>query len=224
MKTIIKTLVFFFTISISAQSSIYQTVGEFKELKAYDLINVELIKSQENKIEITGKNASDVVIVNKNGVLKIRLNLEESFDGNKTDVKLYYTNFDVIDANEGAYVRSDDKINQYEVELRAQEGGFIELDLETKETVLKSVTGGIIELKGTTKHQNINIRTGGIFKGEGFKSEKTDLSINAGGEAYVNTSEILDIKIRAGGDVFIYGDPNKVNENRALGGRIKYMN
>ena len=35
---------------------------------------------------------------------------------------------------------------------------------------------------------------------------------------------VLDIKIRAGGDVYIYGDPKKVNESKALGGRIKRMN
>ena len=224
MKNIIKTLIFLLTVTVIAQKPITKTVGEFTELKVYDLINVDLIKSKENKIVITGKNASEVVFVNKDGVLKIKLNLEESFDGNKTDVKLYYTGFDIIDVNEGAFVKSDEVISQFEVELKAQEGGLIKLNLDTKETIIKSITGGIIELEGTTNNQTATIGTGGVLKAENLKSDQTKVAIRAGGEAYVNAIELLDIKIRAGGDVYIYGKPKKVNENTALGGRIKYMN
>lgn len=223
MKKAVIVLAILITGAISAQNTITKTVGEFSELKVYDLINVEMIKSKENKVEISGKNASKVVVVNKNGTLKIRLNLEKSYDGNKTDVKLYYSAVDIIDVNEGAYVSSEDKIEQFELELKAQEGGLIKLNINTKETTIKAVTGGIIELTGTTNHQKITIRTGGIFKGEDFKSENTDVSIRAGGDVHVNATEVLDIKITAGGDVYVYGDPKKVNESRALGGRIKRM-
>jgi hypothetical protein len=227
-KFIMKNLVTIFTLLIAsiviAQKPIQKTIGEFSELKVYDLINVELIKSTENKVEISGKNAEEVVIVNKDGTLKIRLSIEESFDGNKTDVKLYYTNFDIIDVNEGAYVSSSEPINQFEVELKAQEGGLIKLNLETKETKIKSITGGIVEITGTTNNQNITIGTGGILKAEEFISQNTKVAIRAGGEAYINATELMDIKIRAGGDVYIYGNPKEVKENTALGGRIKRMN
>lgn len=224
MKNIIKTLAFFVVFSATAQKPISKTVGEFTELKVYDLINVELFKSNDNKVEISGKNAEDVVIINKDGTLKIRLNLEESFDGNKTNVKLFYTAFDIIDVNEGAYVSSEELINQFEVELRAQEGGLIKLNLDTKETKIKAITGGIVELTGKTTNQNITIGTGGIFKAENLESATSKVAIRAGGEAYINATELLDIKIRAGGDVFIYGNPKEVKENTALGGRIKRMN
>ena len=230
MKNIIKTLLLFMvfttTINVSAQKQkpLSKTVGEFTELKVYDLINVELFKSNENKVEISGKNAGDVVIVNKDGTLKIRLNLEETFDGNKTYVKLFYTAFDIIDVNEGAYVSSEEPISQFEVELRAQEGGLIKLNLDTKETKIKAITGGVVELAGKTTNQNITIGTGGILKAENFESANSKVAIRAGGEAYINATELLDIKIRAGGDVFIYGDPKEVKENTALGGRIKRMN
>jgi hypothetical protein len=223
MKNIINTLILFVSISIGAQNTITKTVGEFSELKVYDLINVELIKAKENKVEISGKNASNVVIVNKNGTLKIRLNLEEIFDGNKTEVKLFHTGFDVIDVNEGAYVNSTEQIKQFEIELKAQEGGLINLNLDTKEVKIKAVTGGIIDINGKTNNQSVTIGTGGIFKAEHLKSTNATVAIRAGGEAYVNVLELLDIKIRAGGDIYIYGKPNKVNESRALGGRIKYM-
>jgi hypothetical protein len=209
---------------INAQVPIEKTLGEFKELKVFDLIEVKLVKSNENKISITGKNANDVVLVNKNGTLKIRMNLEESFDGNKTFATLYYTNIEIIDANEGAYIFSDDLIKQFDLKLKAQEGGLIKLKLETSFLDVKSVTGGNIEAKGTTKKQKVALSTGGIYQGEHVKTEQTDVSIIAAGEAHVSASKLVDLKIRVGGDVYIYGKPETVNESKAIGGRVKYVN
>ena len=119
---------------------------------------------------------------------------------------------------------NQEKINQFEIELRAQEGGLINLNIETKETKTKAVTGGIIELEGKTDNQDVTIGTGGILRAENLESIKAKVAIRAGGEAYMNAVELLDIKIRAGGDVYIYGNPKEVKENTALGGRIKRMN
>lgn len=217
-------LVLFLSGFLNVQAQIEKKLGEFHELKVYDLIDVKLVKSDENKIVFTGKNIDDVVIVNKNGVLKIRMNIEKSFDGNKTNATLYYnTNIDVIDANEGASIYSNDLIKQFDFELKTQEGGIINVNLETNYLDVKSVTGGIIETKGAVKKQKITMNTGGIYKGENLKTEETEVSIVAAGEAYINASKLVDIKIRVGGDVYIYGNPEKVNESKAIGGRIKRM-
>ncbi|MCK0178813.1 DUF2807 domain-containing protein [Flavobacteriaceae bacterium S0862] len=224
MKNILVTIAFLITTITFSQSEITKEIGEFSELKVYDLIEVELIKSNKNEAVISGRNKNDVVIVNKNGKLKIRMKLEESFDGDNTNVKLYYTNIDIIDANEGAKIRSNDKIKQYEIELRAQEGGEINLELKVTTADIKSVTGGVIQTSGKAQSQDISISTGGVYKGKDLKTESTEITIRAGGEADVNATDMLDIKIRAGGDVFVYGDPKKVNKSKALGGRIKHMN
>ena len=190
----------------------------------YDLIEVELIKSKENKIIITGENKEDVLINNKNGKLKIKMNLEEIFDGNNTKVKLYYTGVELIDVNEGAKVHSKDKIKQFEIDLKAQEGAKIDVKLNVNYANIKSVTGGVITTSGKSKNQKISLLTGGVYKGEALKTDKTEVTIKAAGEAHVNASKLVDIKIRAGGDVFIYGDPENVNESRVFGGRVKRMN
>ena len=223
MKKILTILLALITTGIFAQEPIEKTIGEFKVLKVYDLINVELIKSDTNKVIISGENISSVLLNNKNGTLKIKMSLEEIFDGNKTKVKLYYTALDVIDVNEGSKVSSNDEIKQFEIDLRAQEGGIIDVIVNTTYNNVKAVTGGIITVSGTSKTQKVSLLTGGVYKGETLKTEETKVSINAAGEAYVNASEMVDVKIRAGGDVFIYGDPKTVNESRVFGGRVKRM-
>ena len=89
-----KPYILFFLFSsflVSSQTPISKTLGEFSELKVYDLVNVELIQSTENKIEITGEDTSNVFIVQKNDVLKIKMDLNKSFNGNKTFVKIFFT-------------------------------------------------------------------------------------------------------------------------------------
>lgn len=207
-----------------AQDPIEKTIGEFTELKVYDLIEVKLIKSNENKVVISGKNTQDLVVINKNGKLKIRMNLEKIFDGKNTSIDLYYTNVDVLDANEGSYIHSEDIINQFEIDLRAQEGGTIKIPLDVKFANINSASGGIIETTGVANKQDISLNTGGIYEGRELQSENSDVTIKAAGVAHVKASDLVDVKIRAGGDVFVYGDPKTIKENRVFGGRVKRVN
>lgn len=223
MKYLSVLLISIFTTTLVAQNSIEKEIGEFSELKVYDLINVELIESKHNKVVITGKNTENVLLNNKNGTLKIKMNLKEIFDGNETQVKLYYSKVDVIDVNEGATVTSEDNIKQFEIDLKAQEGGKINVKIDVTYANIKSVTGGIIVATGKAKSQDISLLTGGVYKGAELKTDKTEVSIKAAGEAHVNAKELVDVNIRVGGDVYIYGDPEKVNESTALGGRVKRM-
>jgi len=184
---------------------------------------VKMIKSDSDRLVITGKNKEDVNIVNKNGTLKIKMNLEEIFDGNNTTVTLYYIKIDVIDANEGAYITVDNTIEQFEIDLQSQEGATIKADLKVTYANIRAVTGGVVETSGISKNQDVMLYTGGVYKGENCTTENTDVAIRAAGEAHINATERVDIKIRAGGDVYIYGNPKKVDESRVLGGRIKHM-
>ncbi|RAJ25641.1 putative autotransporter adhesin-like protein [Gelidibacter algens] len=224
MKIVLMIVSLFLGVHSLAQEGIEKNIGDFDELKVYDLINVTLVKSDNNKAIISGDHKSDVELVNSNGTLKIKMRLGEKFDGNKTNVTLYYRDIQVIDVNEGAYVTSEDTFKQYEIELRAQEGGVIKLMLEVSENEVKAVTGGQIEVSGKALRQDISINTGGIFNGKTLETESTHVAIRAAGEAHINASKLADIKVRAGGDVYIYGNPETVNESKVLGGRIKRMN
>ena len=220
MKIVLILMTLFMSVA-SAQENIESNVGDFDEIKVYDLINVELIKSDENKAIISGDNTSDVELINKNGTLRIKMRLGQNFEGNKTVVTLYYKNIAVIDANEGSYVSSEDLFKQYDMELRVQEGAIIKLQLEVTDAKIKAVTGGVIEVAGKAIRQDISMNTGGIFQGKNLESETTYITIRAAGEGHINASRLADVKIRAGGDVYIYGNPEKVNESKIIGGRIQ---
>jgi hypothetical protein len=223
MRKILFILTLVLGFNVNAQETVEKTIGEFSTVKIYDLINLKMIKSDVNKVVISGKNRKDVEVINKNGKLKIRMDLRESYDGNDTVVILHYTSVEIIDANEGAKVTITSPIEQYEIDLKTQEGAEITAVLKTTYANFRAVTGGTINVTGTSKNQDISIYTGGVFNGEEFITERTEVSINAAGEAYINATERAEVRVKAGGDVFIYGNPKEVDESRVLGGRIKRM-
>lgn len=223
MKRLLPLLVLFVAYSASAQK-IQQNVGDFTKLKVYDLIQVQLIKSDVDKIVISGENSSAVEVMNKNGTLKLRMKLEERFDGNNTFIQLYYTDLDVIDANEGSEITSEETIKQSTLELKSQEGGKIDLKLEVSHLKVRGTTGGEISVKGKAVSQDISLGTGGMFYGKNFETQATEISVTAAGIAEILAKEKATIKVTAGGDVTVYGNPPKITQRTIAGGRISVVN
>ncbi len=203
-----------------AQRIIDTEVGEFNEIKVFDLIEVNLIQSDENRIMIKGWNVDDITWTNKKGVLKLRMQLDKKFQGEDTMIEVYYTNLDVIDGNEGAQITCNEMVQKSKIELRAQEGAKIHIGMDVDYADIRAVTGGIVEASGLAKNQTVVLNTGGIFDGRDLRTANTDIKISAGGEADVFASEVVDINVRAGGDVNVYGQPKTVYKKTFVGGRV----
>ncbi|WP_350290470.1 head GIN domain-containing protein [uncultured Croceitalea sp.] len=223
MKTITTLLFTFFTLASIAQRTIDREVGEFNEIKVFDLIEVNMIQSDENKILIKGRNVDDIKWANKDGVLKLRMQLDKKFTGEDTFIEVYYTNVDIIDGNEGAQITCNEMMSKNKIELKAQEGAKITIGMDVAVAEIRAVTGGIIEASGLAENQTIVLNTGGVFEGRDLRSSISDVKISAGGEAEVFASERIDVNVKAGGDVTVYGQPKKVNKKTFVGGRVRMM-
>lgn len=221
MKQLLSTLFLFVTLIAFSQNPKEMNVQDFTTVKVYDLIHISLVKSNENKVVISGQDADDVEIISKNNILKIRMKFERTFDGTKTFVAVHYKTLEIIDGNEGAKIIGNELIVQNKIELRAQEGAILKIGLDVKNLEVRAVTGGIIETKGKAKSQEITINSGGIYQGREFITENTKVKVSAGGEVDVNASETVDARITAGGDIYIYGNPKNVKKKQTFGGRIK---
>ena len=205
---------------VSAQDRT-QTIGDFNIIKAFDQIDVLLVKSNENKIIIKGSRKDDVEVVTKNNELKIRMKLSKLLKGDDISVTIYYKNaINQIDASEGARVASQDTFSATAFVLSAKEGAEVKLNIEAKKLTSKANSGGILDITGKSDNHDIVITSGGIFKGKQFVTKQTTVSINAGGEADVNATEFVDAKTRAGGDINVYGNPPQVNKKTFAGGSI----
>lgn len=224
MKKILLLFVFVcFTVQ-GQEEEVIKELQEFTEIKGFDGLSINLIKSDENKAVITGTNTNRVVIVNNGGVLKLRMKINKIFSGYRTFIDLYYTkNIIIIDVNEDARITCQETIKQEILELKAQEGGELIVNAEVEQMLIKTVTGGVIETSGLADLQDIIINTGGVYKGKNFKTKLSTINVNAGSKAEIYASDYVKATVKAGGEVLVYGDPTKMDEKTVFGGKIKRM-
>ncbi|NNE75625.1 MAG: DUF2807 domain-containing protein [Pricia sp.] len=193
----------------------------FSELKVFDRVNVTLIKSAENKAIISGSNKDDVKIANDNGLLKIRMDLDEFLDGNETSVELHYTdNLELIDANEGSKITSSEVVSNNYLKLRSQEGAQVRIAVDSRNLDAKAISGGKIWVTGKAPNQEATIRSGGEYDAKGLDAQQTEVTVFAGGKAFVNSKEYVEANVTAGGRIEIFGNPEKVDEDKTFGGSI----
>lgn len=201
-------------------AQIEKSLGDFDKIKVSDKIDVRLVKSQENRIEIAGENAEEVNLITQNDQLKIKMNITEFLKGDDIVIHLYYKSLNEILATEGAIISSEETFKTNSLKLRANKGAEIDLNVELKDLEVTTNSGGQVILKGTAKRQEIVSNTGGVYDGEKLISEHTKVTVNAGGEADVYASEKVDAKTRAGGEIHIWG-PAEISEKKIAGGTVE---
>lgn len=222
MKKIFTLIAVLFATQFQAQE-VNKAVGEFSTIKVFDLIEVNMIPSDENRVIVKGENVDYIKIINENGKLKIRMELDRRFDGDDTFVEVYYTSIETIDANEGSFITVNETLVQNDIELRAQEGGHIKVGLDTKRLKARAVTGGILETYGKSDSQEVTLNTGGIYEGQELITGYSKVTIAAGGEAEIHAKDKAELKVTAGGDIFVYGEPTELKKKTFAGGRIERM-
>lgn len=216
-------------VASQSQSTVSQNLGDFTTLKVFNGIEVELIKSNEQKIEIRGKKSEKVTIKNVDKTLKLTLPFSLKPENNSADgeviVKLFYSsNIDVIDANEGATITGKD-INQEKLVVNSQERALINLVVNTKYIEVKTSSGGIIKLSGTTKHQDVNLDLYGVYHGFNLKTESTStVKAGTGAKAEIFAGETLTAKVSFGGSIFYKGNPELIKDKKVIGGIIQKRN
>ncbi|MBT9186994.1 MULTISPECIES: head GIN domain-containing protein [Zobellia] len=211
-------------VTFAQDATMTQDLTKFSEVKAFDGLSIKLIKANENKAVISGENIDKVAIVNNDGVLKIRMQIGKIFSGYRTFVDLYYTEkLIVIDVNEDARIVSDESIKQEVIELKAQEGGELEINAEVEQMLVKTVTGGMISTSGSSNLQDIVINTGGVYEGKEFITKFSTINVNAGSRAEIYASDYVKATVKAGGEVLVYGNPKKMDEKTVFGGTVTRM-
>ena len=182
--------------TLVAQNSL--DLGTFNKVTAFDRIDVTLVESNQNKAIITGAAIQNVQFINKNSELKIRMSLEESFQGDLVSVLVYYKNIDALEANEGARISAQNSIKTSSLELIVKEGAQIDIEIETDRLISKGFAGGEIDINGTANYSTITLTAGAVFNAKNLTTKQTEVTVTAGGEAYVFAKDVLSAKVRAG--------------------------
>lgn len=222
-------LLFIFGNTLVAQTTITKNLGDFSILKVYNGIEVELVKSSDQKIEITGEKSESVSIKNIDNTLKISLpfslNPDKNLAKREVLVTIFYNkNIDVIDANEASTITAKE-IRQDKLEVNAQEKAFINLVVAVKHLEVRASSGGVIKLTGTAKNQVVDLDLYGIYNGFNLAcSSSSVVKSGTGAKAEIFAGESLNAKVTFGGSIFYKGDPEIVKDKKVIGGIIQKRN
>ena len=182
-----------------AYSQTSKNFGDFSAVKVYDRINVTLVKSSENKIQVT-----------------------KLMQGEKAEVTVFYEDINEIQASQGSKITSDGTIDSKMLSITSNEGSTLNLQVDVNLLNSKANSGGIINVSGTAEIQDVLVNSGAQFYGRDLDSETVTITANAGGFAEVNASKILNATTRAGGNIDVYGSPKDRNTKNVLGGKITF--
>src|SRR5690606_24740249 len=171
---------------------ITKSLGDFSTVRVFDQLTVLLVKSDENKIVISGHNAEDVEIVQKKSDIKIRMKFTKMLQGDDISITLYYKNIDQIEASEGSYVSSQDVFKATAFELNAKEKASIKVNLDVQKLKSKANSGGEIIVGGKAANHDASVTSGGILKARELLTAQTAVNISAGGEAVITASDFVD--------------------------------
>ncbi len=219
MKKIIYSILFISTFSFA---QIEKNVGDFTKVTAFDQIDVLLIPSTENKIILNGENSEEIELVNKNGELKIRMSLTKMLSGENVSATVYYKKLEALEANEGSRIASDALFEGLAFDIIAKEGSEINLKkLKMDRITAKVSSGANVILIGTAKFSDYLVNSGAILEAEKLVSTQVAVTVNAGGEADINATDLVDAKTRAGGKITIFGKPKQINQKTIAGGTIR---
>ena len=206
---------------LSAQTE--RKIGDFQKLSVYDGINVELIKSDTNRVEIYGKNTAYIVVKNKNGDLKIRLSVERRFSGNRTKVSVFYKNLYTIISHEGANVFSKDTINQADLNLKANSGSRQNMIVKLNTLQATATAGAKINIKGLAKYQELSATTGAEIMVSKVENEEANVVSTTGALIDVSTTKDLKVNSKIGGIINVHTKTDKITEKISVGGAVNYL-
>jgi len=219
----------FINLIITAQTTVTKSLGDFNIIKAYNGIELELIKSTEQRIEIIGEKSEKLKIKNVNNTLKLSLPFSlrpsENIADGGVKIKLYYNKtINIIDGNQGATITAKN-FNQDNVELNAEQRAFINITTITKHLTIRASSGGIIKVSGTAKNQEVDVDLYGIYHGFNLKSiGNSTIKAGTGAKAEVTAGEALSAKVSFGGAIFYKGNPQVVKDKKVIGGIIEKRN
>lgn len=205
--------------AVSAQE-ISESLQSFSQLKASNSINVKLIPSNENRLEIDGYDMDEVQYEIKGNRLEIRLSWDNVFSDSNTLVTVYFTDLEEIEANSRSSILLEESYTGESMVFNAGEGASISALIAAERVSVKATTGGHIRLVGLAQRQEVRVNTGGIYSGREFETKDADIRIATGGQADIYASETCRVNASLGGNANIFGNPKSIDQKSSLGGSI----
>ncbi len=207
-----------------SQESETRGLEPFTKIDVDDKIIVQLIKSDEESIEIKAQeiDIQRVMSTVKDNVLKLYIDVP-TYKYGKVRAILKFRQVDVIKVSGMAEVSSVSLLKMDTLRISARNGGKVYLDLDVKHLESKISEGGLISAQGYAVSQDADVATSGALSAFDLESDVVKVTAVTGGIAKINVSKELTGKVTTGGYISYRGEPEKIDKNIYTGGKIEKL-
>ena len=211
------------TNALSAQIVKGESISEFATANFMGRVSVELIPSDENKVEITlqDADASRLDWGVRNGTLTIRLkpgSFRSSTPGSAT-AKVYCKSLAAIHLN-GAEAITQGAWEGNMLSVDMSSGAKLTAEVSCLDLEIKATGNSIAQFSGTTKYLTLRANMRSKVDARKLRSVNADVSSAAGSEVYVSAEERLVAEAITTATIFYQGKPFILKLTEKLGGNI----
>lgn len=204
--------------SISAQET--RNLDDFQSVYVWGNVDLELIKSNSNKLVISEVNTGTFNTEVKKGVL--HLNYNGVGEDTKVKAQLYYKELIGIIAKAAVILTSTKTLMFDSVSIRLSKGARGNLKIDAKKFDIVVLQGSRLEIQGKGKEGRIYCNAGGACHAKEFKIDNAEVRTVTGGEANVYVYGNLVASTHTGGRIFYFTEPKKISAKAVTGGVIRY--
>lgn len=203
----------FALVCVSMQLSAQQTVnsgnvGDFNSLSVSGNMNVELILSDQNRLDIQlfDSDVSKLRWGVENNKLSVSLRTSLTNSKARAEVKIYYKAIDELTVS-GAQVTSQEVITSDMMDIKVINKGGLIVELKCMDLNVSATGISIVQLKGESKYVTAHAADRSRLELPALEAVSVIATANTTAEVYVNAIERLEATAKAGSTIFYRGNP-----------------
>jgi hypothetical protein len=195
---------------------------EFNVVKVSNDIKAELVKGEENKVDITasgidvGKVETSVV----GNALEVRL-ARGNYRNHSVKVVVTYVDIQGIEATSSAQVLAKSKIEALEAYLSTSNNAYLEANVEADKLNLEAATNSRIFVKGNVEQLEANAYTNAEIDGMNLVANKVNVLGNTTASISFTATSSINGSLATAAKIVYDGNPTEINVKTGTGGSIK---
>lgn len=209
-----------------AQQIETRSLEDFSAIEVSEAI--ELIMTQGNKneivVEVNDIKLDDVITEVRGSELNIeRRSYGRNNSNNRGEVvvRLTYKSIDELSVSSAASVFTKSVIKSDNFELKVSSAGTARLEFDVTDLEVDISSAGSVDVSGTCASLDLEASSAGKFEGYDLECGAIVADVSSGGSGEVFANKSLVVDAGTGGSLYYKGDPDKVNADTNLGGRVR---
>ena len=196
-------------------------VGDFDQIEVSRGMNVYITQGSPAKVVVIADNNLHEYIETEvhGGVLKVYVNANIRWASEKK-VMVTVDKLASVETSSGSNVWSQSPILSENLELKANAGSNLTLEVNAKYLTAECSSGANIKLSGLAKDAKLETSSGANLKAEGLKVEHCKMSASSGAYVGSTVTGSLEAHASSGGNVDYFGEPTSTDINTSSGGGV----